>query len=83
MGFAGGVARGSVATALALSVVPFFVLVPLDSVAGIMYAALVLVADALFVVSVLWLPDRLHTEQTLSKGAMAVALLAFLAVAFR
>jgi geranylgeranylglycerol-phosphate geranylgeranyltransferase len=83
MTFAGVVARASIATALALSVLPLFVLLPLDSVAGIMYGALVLVADALFVVSVLWLPTRLHTEQTLSKGAMAVALLAFLAVAFR
>jgi geranylgeranylglycerol-phosphate geranylgeranyltransferase len=81
--FATGVARGAIATALALSVVPLFVLLPLDSVAGIMYAALVVVADALFVVSVVWLPARLHTEQTVSKGAMAVALLAFLAVAFR
>lgn len=83
MSFSAGVARGAVATALALSVVPLFVLLPLDSVAGIMYAAFVLVADALFVVSVYWLPARLHTEQTVSKGAMAVALLAFLAVAFR
>ena len=80
---ASAVARGSVGTALALSVVPLLVLLPLDSVAGIMYAGLVLVADALFVVSVVWLPGRLHTEQTVSKGAMAVALLAFLAVAFR
>jgi geranylgeranylglycerol-phosphate geranylgeranyltransferase len=83
LAFAGRVARGSVATALALSAVPLFILLPLDSVAGIMYATLVLVADALFVVSVVWLPARLHTEQTVSKGAMAVALLAFLAVAFR
>jgi geranylgeranylglycerol-phosphate geranylgeranyltransferase len=83
MPFSGLVARASVGTALALSAVPLFILLPLDSVAGIMYAALVLVADALFVVSVFWLPARLHTEQTVSKGAMAVALLAFLAVAFR
>jgi geranylgeranylglycerol-phosphate geranylgeranyltransferase len=81
--FASRVARGSIVTALALSVVPLVVLLPLDSVAGIMYTALVLVADALFVVSVVWLPARLHLEQTVSKGAMAVALLAFLAVAFR
>ncbi|MFZ0830838.1 MAG: geranylgeranylglycerol-phosphate geranylgeranyltransferase [Thermoplasmata archaeon] len=83
MAFASCVARGAVATALALSVLPLFVLLPIDSVAGIMYAGLVLVADALFVVSVFWLPAHLHSEQTLSKGAMAVALLAFLAVAFR
>jgi geranylgeranylglycerol-phosphate geranylgeranyltransferase len=83
MPFSGLVARVAVGTALALSVLPLFILLPLDSVAGIMYATLVLVADALFVVSVAWLPGRLHTEQTVSKGAMAVALLAFLAVAFR
>ncbi len=83
MAFSSGVARGSIVTALALSAVPLFILLPLDSVAGIMYAAFVLVADALFVVSVVWLPARLHTEQTVSKGAMAVALLAFLSVAFR
>jgi geranylgeranylglycerol-phosphate geranylgeranyltransferase len=83
MPFAGRVARGAIATALALSVLPLFILLPIDSVAGIMYTGLVLVADALFIVSVVWLPARLHTEQTLSKGAMAVALLAFLAVAFR
>lgn len=83
MAFAGRVARGAVVTALGLSLVPFFVLVRVDSVAGIMYAVLVLIADALFVVSVVSLPARLHFEQTVSKAAMAVALLAFLAVAFR
>lgn len=83
MEFAGRVARGAIGVALALSVIPFFGLVRIDSVAGIMYATLVLAADALFVVSVVSLPTRLHFEQTVSKGAMAVALLAFLAVAFR
>lgn len=83
MTFSSAVARGAIVTALALSLLPLFILLPLDSVAGIMYAGLVLVADALFVVSVVWLPTRLHTEQTVSKGAMAIALLAFLAVAFR
>lgn len=83
MVFSGRVARVAIGTALALSVVPLVVLLPIQSVAGIIYAALVLVADALFIVSVAWLPTRLHTEQSMSKGAMAVALLAFLAVAFR
>jgi geranylgeranylglycerol-phosphate geranylgeranyltransferase len=83
MPFATQVARGAVAIALALSVLPLVFLLPASSLAGVMYLGLVLVADALFVVSVLWLPTRLHREQTLSKGAMAVALLAFLAVAFR
>jgi hypothetical protein len=36
-----------------------------------------------FVASVLWLPNRLHREQSLSKGAMSLALLAFLSTALR
>lgn len=83
MAFSSMIARGSIATALVLSAVPLFILLPLSSVAGIMYTTFVLLADALFVVSVVWLPARLHTEQSVSKGAMAVALLAFLSVAFR
>jgi geranylgeranylglycerol-phosphate geranylgeranyltransferase len=86
-GFAvsGAVARSAVGVAIAFSPAPIFVWALLDppSVAGIMYIALVLAADALFVVSVLWLPERLHREQVLSKGAMTVALLAFVATAFR
>ena len=77
------VARGSVAVAIVLSAVPFLWFVPLASVAGIMYLGLVAVADALFLVSVAYLPLRLHWEQSMSKIAMSVALLAFLAVAFR
>ncbi len=80
---AGAVARLAVGTAIGLSLWPFAGFVGWASAAGIMYLALVLAADALFVVSVLWLPTRLHQEQTLSKGAMTVALVAFLAVAFR
>jgi geranylgeranylglycerol-phosphate geranylgeranyltransferase len=81
--FAGGVARVAVGAAIALSFVPLFWFVHVTSVAGIMYLALVLAADALFVVSVAYLPGRLHWEQTMSKVAMTVALVAFLAVAFR
>jgi geranylgeranylglycerol-phosphate geranylgeranyltransferase len=77
------VARGAVAAALALSVVPFFWFVPLRSVAGILYLLLVGAADATFVASVWHLPQRLHYEQSTSKAAMTVALVAFLAVAFR
>ena len=44
---------------------------------------LVGLADAAFVASVVYLPSRLHWEQTVSKGAMTIALCAFLAVAFR
>lgn len=81
--FATGAARLSVALAVALSPVPLLTYLAPSSIAGIMYLASVGAADALFVVSVLWLPGRLHREQTLSKAAMTVALLAFLAVAFR
>jgi len=79
----GAVARLAVAGAIALSLVPVFWFVSVTSVAGIMYLALVLAADAVFVVAVAYLPGRLHWEQTVSKVAMTVALLAFLAVAFR
>jgi geranylgeranylglycerol-phosphate geranylgeranyltransferase len=78
-----GVARLSAAVAIALSPVPFLTVLSPWSIAGIMYLALVGAADALFVVSVAALPERLHREQTLSKAGMTVALLAFLAAAFR
>jgi geranylgeranylglycerol-phosphate geranylgeranyltransferase len=80
---AGIVARAAVVAAIALSFVPLFWFLRIFSVAGIMYLALVVAADALFVVSIGYLPDRLHWEQTMSKVAMTVALFAFLAVAFR
>jgi geranylgeranylglycerol-phosphate geranylgeranyltransferase len=83
MGVASSVARAGVAVALMLSIVPLLWFVRLDSVVGIMYGALVLTADAIFVVSVARLPERLHWEQSMSKVGMSVALLAFLAVAFR
>ncbi len=81
--FSSTVARVSVAGAIALSFVPLVWFLRAESVAGIMYLGLVLAADALFVVAVAYLPNRLHWEQTMSKVAMTVALLAFLAVAFR
>lgn len=83
MAFSGASARVAVGAAIAASAVPFVWFLPLGSVAGIMYLGLVLVADAVFVVSVAYLPGRLHWEQTMSKVAMTVALVAFLAVAFR
>jgi geranylgeranylglycerol-phosphate geranylgeranyltransferase len=76
-------ARISVAVALLLSPVPLLFFVSPDSVAGIMYFVLVLAADALFVVSVAGLPKDLHQRQSMSKAAMTVALLAFVATAFR
>jgi geranylgeranylglycerol-phosphate geranylgeranyltransferase len=75
--------RAAVVGAIALSVVPLFWFVSLRSDAGIIYLLLVAGADATFVLSILHLPERLHLEQTTSKAAMTVALLAFLAVAFR
>ena len=81
--FAGGVARAAVAVAIVLSVVPVLWFVAAGSLAGIIYLGLVGAADVVFVVSVAYLPGRLHWEQTMSKVAMTVALFAFLAVAFR
>ena len=80
---AGRVARVTVGAAIALSFVPLFWFVRAASDAGIIYLALVVLADAIFAVSVAFLPRRLHWEQTMSKAAMTVALFAFLAVAFR
>ncbi len=77
------VARLAVGAAIALSVLPFLWFVRWDSLVGVAYAALVAVADATFVVSVIHLPARLRYEQTVSKAAMSIALVAFLAVAFR
>ena len=81
--FSTGVARGAVVAAIVLSFVPIVWFLRASSVAGIMYLGLVVVADAVFVVSIAYLPNRLHWEQTMSKVAMTVALFAFLAVAFR
>ncbi len=83
MAVASGVARVAVAAAIVLSAVPFLWFLALGTGAGVAYAALVAGADVTFVLSVVWLPDRLRFEQTASKGAMAFALCAFLAVAFR
>ncbi len=77
------VARAAVAVAIGLSPWPLLSFLRLSSAAGIIYLGLVLVADGLFVYSVARLPGDLHREQTVSKGAMTVALLAFLATAFR
>ena len=81
--FASAASRVSVGVAIAVSFLPVLWFAPLSSVGGIMYLALVLAADAIFVASVAYLPNRLHWEQTMSKVAMSVALLAFFAGAFR
>ena len=81
--FSASVARASVFSAIVLSAVPLAWFAPLTTAAGIIYLGVVAVADVIFVVSVVYLPARLHYEQTMSKVAMSVALLAFLAVAFR
>ena len=79
----GRLARLFVLAGILLSAVPLAWFVPVVSAVGIIYAVLVGTADTVFAISVLYLPDRLHYEQTLSKVAMTVALCAFLAVAFR
>ncbi len=81
--FATGTARSAVGVAAALSILPVVWFVSLTSVVGIMYVVLVACADAIFWVSIRYLPERLHYEQTMSKVAMTVALFAFVAVAFR
>ena len=80
---AAALARGAVVAAIVLSAVPFLWYLAPRSVAGLVYAGVVAAADAAFVLSVAYLPGRLRFEQTVSKGAMAIALGAFLAVAFR
>ena len=81
--FSGRVAQASVFAGIVLSVVPLAWFVSVTTVVGIIYVVLVGAADAVFGVSVWFLPDRLHYEQTMSKVAMTVALVAFLVVAFR
>jgi geranylgeranylglycerol-phosphate geranylgeranyltransferase len=76
-------ARLAVAGAILLSPVPVLTMFQGLPIAEFGYLAVVAVADVIFVVSVWWLPQQLHREQGLSKGAMTVALLAFLATAFR
>jgi geranylgeranylglycerol-phosphate geranylgeranyltransferase len=83
MPVAGALARVAVVAAIALSVVPFLWYLSPRTAAGVAYASVVAAADLGFIVSVAWLPRRLRLEQTVSKGAMALALGAFLAVAFR
>lgn len=83
IGAAAAVARGAMAGGIAFSLVPLVWFVSLASAVGIIYVVLVGAADAIFAVSVWYLPNRLHYEQTVSKVAMTVALFAFLAVAFR
>jgi geranylgeranylglycerol-phosphate geranylgeranyltransferase len=81
--YAGRVAQTAVFAAIGLSAVPLVWFVSVTSVVGIAYLVVVAVADAVFLISIRYLPDRLHFEQTMSKVAMTVALFAFLAVAFR
>jgi geranylgeranylglycerol-phosphate geranylgeranyltransferase len=83
MGTATWAARGAVLGAILLSPIPVAWLFKGFPLAALVYLGVVGVADVIFVASVLWLPHRLHREQSLSKGAMTVALLAFLATAFR
>ena len=79
----GRLARLFAGAGIVLSLVPLAWFVSATSAVGIIYIVLVGAADAVFVVSVRYLPERLHYEQTMSKVAMSLALIAFLAVAFR
>jgi geranylgeranylglycerol-phosphate geranylgeranyltransferase len=83
LGTASTLARGAIAAALVLSGVPLLWYLSFPSPAAIAYVAIVGAADLTFVVSVASLPRRLRFGQTVSKGAMAIALGAFVAVAFR
>lgn len=71
-------ARASVAIAILLSALPLLTWLSPTSLAGMAYLALVAVSDLTFLLSILWLPRRLHGEQGLSKAAMVLALGAFL-----
>lgn len=82
-GLSSAVARVAVLGAIGLSALPFLYLLPVRSIVGIMYAATVVVADGVFLLSVRYLPKELHREQSTSKVAMSLALLAFLVTAFR
>lgn len=83
LGSSGRLARIFVLAGVVLSGVPLAWFVSAASSVGIIYIVLVGAADVVFAVSVLYLPERLHYEQSMSKVAMSIALFAFLAVAFR
>jgi len=83
MAAASALARASVGAAIALSLTPFLWYLAPSSWAGVALRRGRPPAGGVFIVSVAWLPHRLRLEQTVSKGAMALALGAFLAVAFR
>lgn len=83
MPFAGAVARLAVLAAIAISPLPILLGVAGTGPVALAYGGIVAVADGVFVLSVLRLPRDLHRAQTLSKGAMTIALLAFFATAFR
>jgi geranylgeranylglycerol-phosphate geranylgeranyltransferase len=75
--------RVSALMAIVLSPLPFLIWLSLVSTAGLTYLAIVIASDAVFVLSVAWLPQRLHREQGLSKIAMVLALGAFLGASLR
>ena len=76
-------ARLAVAAAIVLSPLPILLGLAGSGLVEATYLAVVAAADLVFLLSVLRLPQQLHRAQTLSKGAMTVALVAFLATAFR
>jgi geranylgeranylglycerol-phosphate geranylgeranyltransferase len=77
------VGRLSAVLAIVLSPLPLLLWLPFFSPAGMAYLAIVIASDAVFVLSVAWLPQKLHREQGLSKIAMVLALGAFLGASLR
>ncbi len=76
-------ARASVVLALVLSPVPLVTFLSWGTPAFVIYLVFVAASDAVFVGSVLGLPQKLHAGQTRSKIAMVLALAAFLGAALR
>jgi geranylgeranylglycerol-phosphate geranylgeranyltransferase len=75
--------RAAVLVAILLSPVPLLSWLTVWSTAGMAYLVIVIASDIVFVLSVAWLPQRLHREQGLSKAAMVLALGAFMGASLR
>ena len=83
MAVAGAAARAAVGLALVLSPIPLVTFLSWGTPASVIYLVFVAASDAVFVWSVLDLPQKLHAGQTRSKLAMVLALAAFLGAALR
>lgn len=83
MAAASAAARAAVGIALVLSPLPLVTFLSRGTPAFVIYLLFVAASDAVFVWSVLDLPQKLHAGQTRSKLAMVLALAAFLGAALR